>query len=559
MSICYGCFSEKNNASICPHCGYEEKSDKGNLILPAGTLLQDRYIVGRVLGNPGGFGITYLGFNKALQKKVAIKEYLPRDIVGRGTDRLTVSAYSREDNEAFCYGMEQFLREARILAKFDHANIVRVLDYFEDNHTAYLVMDFYQGVNLNEYISAKGGKLSWQAVANIMMPILDGLREVHKQGILHRDVKPQNIYLTKNDRPILLDFGNARQALGEKSSSLSVIMTPGFAPPEQYSRKGHQGAWTDIYGSAATMYYMLTGTMPEDALERLNGAQLISLENCNCNISPGVARAVMSGLALQPEQRPQTIADFQSLITGSTIPCMTGNIGRTVIMQQVNSGIGVPEFKPAVNPTGASRSKMPTWGWLALGVAVLVIIALVWQGPLRQQTQTVAPATQVATHNTDAQNPSQTKSVESDQKSLPAAGYKHYTNGRYGYSARYPADFIMGAQSKNGAGVRLNAPDGTATLDMYGVNNTMHTTARSEYEKLLAKKSSKLGYNTCGETWFVVTWEENGRLFYYKEFVDKGSINVFAINFAKEQKNYYDNVVTNIEANFKAGNLLIAH
>ena len=187
---------------------------------------------------------------------MAIKEYLPREMVARSTDGLSLGAHSQEDTEAFHNGLEQFLCEARMLAKFDHANIVRVLDFFEDNNTAYLVMHYYQGVNLTEYMITKGGHLSEQAVIDIMMPILDGLREVHYHGILHRDIKPQNIYLTESGRAILLDFGNARQAMDEGNKSLSVIMTPGFAPTEQYSRKGCQGPWTDIYGCAATMYYM---------------------------------------------------------------------------------------------------------------------------------------------------------------------------------------------------------------------------------------------------------------------------------------------------------------
>lgn len=558
MSICYGCFGEKQNASVCPYCGYEENSNGGILVLPEGTLLENRYIVGRVLGKPGGFGITYLGFNKALQKSVAIKEYLPRELVGRGTDRLTVNAHSSEDDEAFHFGIEQFLREARMLAKFDHANIVRVLDYFEDNNTAYLVMNFYQGVNLNEYLRAKGGRLPWQAVVDIMMPILDGLRQVHNRGILHRDIKPQNIYLTENGRPILLDFGNARQALSEKSSSLSVVMTPGFAPPEQYYRKGNQGAWTDIYGCAATMYYLLTGNAPDDALERLNGVQLTGLENSNYTISSAVVKAVMAGLALPPEQRPQTIADFQTLIAGSdgleaTMP-MPGKMGQTVPIKETLPKAGIQEQRPDAN-TGVGRSSMPVWGWLTLGAAVLVIIMLVWQGPVHQPTPAAPPAAQV----TGSQNSSPAKSDENSQRGLPAVDYKYYTNSRYGYSAQYPANFVLGAQSQNGDGIRLNAPDGKASLIMYGSNNSRHVTARNEYERLLAQKSGKLGYKAYGETWFVVTWEENGRLYYHKAFVDKGSINVFEICFAKAQKDYYDDVVTHIEANFKAGNLLTAH
>jgi serine/threonine protein kinase len=239
--ICPGCFVNKGDVAVCPYCGYDESERRTPLVLPYRTVLNGQFVVGKVLGKPGGFGITYLGWDINLETLVAVKEYLPRDYAGRDADHASVMAHSHEDASLFRFGLEQFLQEARTLARFDHPNVVRTRSFFEQHGTAYLVMDYLQGVNLAEYLLARGGRLTEQQASEIMMPIIDGLQEVHAKGFLHRDIKPQNIYVTSNGRPILLDFGAARQAMGERSRSLSVVLTPGFSPYEQYHRRGEQG------------------------------------------------------------------------------------------------------------------------------------------------------------------------------------------------------------------------------------------------------------------------------------------------------------------------------
>jgi serine/threonine protein kinase len=273
-------------------------------------LLQGQYRIGRVLGKPGGFGITYLAHDIRLDTRVAIKEYLPRDLAGRDSGDLVVSAHSREDGELFRYGLEQFQSEARTLAKFDHAHLVRVRHVFEENGTAYLVMDYYEGLTLAEYLEQRG-KLSEKTALDILMPILDGLREVHGKNFLHRDIKPQNIYLTTQGRPILLDFGSARVAMGERSKNLSVVLTPGYAPFEQYHRKGDQGPWTDIYACAAVLYQMITGVAPPEATERAERDHLEAPSRLAPGLTPQVAEAMLRGLAFKAGERPQSIREFQ--------------------------------------------------------------------------------------------------------------------------------------------------------------------------------------------------------------------------------------------------------
>ena len=276
-ALCPGCFAHKDPANPCPHCGYDERAPRPPLLLPLRTLLLGQYLVGRVLGKPGGFGITYLGWDLALERRIAIKEFLPRELAGRAADHATVTPHSAEDDEVFRYGLGQFLREARTLAQLDHPNIVRVLQVFEANATAYLVMEYYEGLTLAEHLERQGGpgggRVPEETAKQLLRPVLDGLRAVHAKGFLHRDIKPQNIYLARTEgggvRPILLDFGAARQAVGERTQSVSVLGTPGYAPFEQYNSRGQQGAWSDIYAAGAVLYRMVTGVAPPPSSDRM--------------------------------------------------------------------------------------------------------------------------------------------------------------------------------------------------------------------------------------------------------------------------------------------------
>ena len=315
-TLCPGCFAEKGAVAVCPYCGYDESERRTPLVLPHRTVLNGQFVVGKVLGKPGGFGITYLGWDINLATLVAVKEYLPRDYAGRDSDHATVMAHSREDASLFRFGLDQFLQEARTLARFDHPNVVRVRSFFEQNGTAYLVMDYLQGVNLSEYLASMGGRLNEQQAGEIMLPILAGLQEVHAKGFLHRDIKPQNIYVTSTGRPILLDFGAARQAMGERSRSLSVVLTPGFSPYEQYHRRGEQGPWTDIYALAATYYYLLTGHAPPDAPERVAGDELVPLRQLAPSVSAGLEAAIMQSLSLEAAERPQDVFIFRDMLSG---------------------------------------------------------------------------------------------------------------------------------------------------------------------------------------------------------------------------------------------------
>jgi serine/threonine protein kinase len=241
-NLCLGCMEDKGVSQTCPHCGYSEGAAPESLLhLPPSKVLQNKYLLGRVLGQ-GGFGITYLAWDKTLNIKLAIKEYLPQQLATRSAGQYTVTVYKSSLAEEFNYGLNKFLEEARTLARFnEHPNIVTVRDYFEANNTAYLVMNYHEGVTLQKYLTSKGGKISVEQALLVFMPVMDALKEVHAEGILHRDISPDNLLIDKNGRVILIDFGAARQAMGEKSKSLSVIMKAGYSPPEQYQSRGKPG------------------------------------------------------------------------------------------------------------------------------------------------------------------------------------------------------------------------------------------------------------------------------------------------------------------------------
>ena len=389
-SLCPGCFANKGNASLCPHCGYDESLKRGPLVLAHRTLLHHgQYLIGRVLGKPGGFGITYLALDTKLETRVAIKEYLPRDLAGRDAGHATISAHSAEDGEFFRYGLIQFLQEARTLAQFDHANIVRVRNFFEENSTGYLVMDYYDGVTLADYLAQQPqGRLPEKTAVAILMPILDGLREVHAKNFLHRDIKPQNIYLTTGNRPILLDFGAARQAMGERSRSLSVVLSEGYAPYEQYHRRGEQGPWTDIYACAAVLYHAVAGEAPPPATERVHKDEL---DIAASGLSASLTNALRLGLAADHANRPQRMTEFQALLLGN---------GELKEMEKAEQNTG--KIKPtapakivAPNPIEPTKGKGPSFLTmlfrLALAVVIVIGVLVVFMSGEMKTVQTAAP------------------------------------------------------------------------------------------------------------------------------------------------------------------------
>jgi beta-lactam-binding protein with PASTA domain/serine/threonine protein kinase len=318
---CLGCLNEfSEEFDICPFCGYTVGTPaKEAYHIKPGSLIHNRYLMGRVLGY-GGFGVTYIGWDILLEQRVAIKEYLPSEFATRMPGNTDITVYSGEGEEQFISGMKSFVDEARRLALFnDVYGIVRIFDSFSDNNTAYIVMEYLEGKTVKTILNEKG-KLSFEETTEFILPVLNALEQVHKAGIVHRDISPDNIFVTDSGEVKLLDFGASRYATTLHSKSLSVILKAGYAPEEQYRSRGNQGPWSDIYAVGATMYKMLTGQVPEEALERAAKDTLKEPSKLGVAIPVAAENALMNSLNVHSENRIQNANELAEALNGTITP-----------------------------------------------------------------------------------------------------------------------------------------------------------------------------------------------------------------------------------------------
>lgn len=304
------------------------------LALPKGTILAGQYIIESVLGQ-GGFGITYKATDYKTKGFVAIKEFFPESMATRtGT---TVSPFSGERGESFDYGKDSFLQEAETLAQFIGIDgIVEIHNYFEENGTAYFVMDYVEGISFDEYIKRSGGKVTCDVAEGVLVRIMDALAMVHSKGIVHRDVTPDNIYITNDGKVKLLDFGAARYSLGDKSRSLDVVLKHGFAPKEQYTRHGRQGPFTDVYSVGASFYFALTGRRPPDSIDRLEEDDLVPPSSLGVQISKEKEYAILKAMAVQPGDRYQTMTEFKQGLYSNNVPSVRNENAQNSNAQSAN-------------------------------------------------------------------------------------------------------------------------------------------------------------------------------------------------------------------------------
>ena len=300
----------------CPHCGYEDRElQNPHYLLPGTDLMSGRYRVGHVVG-AGGFGVTYSAWDTELTRRVAIKEYMPGEFSTRMTGSTVITVYGGEKQSQFESGMLKFHDESERLAKFTEVpGIVQIYDCFFENNTAYIVTELLVGETLDERIKREG-KIPVSEAIDIMVPVLDALTEVHKEQIIHRDIAPNNIYLTSDGKVKLLDFGAARMATGSHSKSLTVLYKEGFTAEEQYQSNGTQGPWTDVYSAAATLYKAITGNTPDGALERRLKDKLPAPSKCGIDIPKNVNTAILNALNVNYKIRTQSAEAFKKELTG---------------------------------------------------------------------------------------------------------------------------------------------------------------------------------------------------------------------------------------------------
>lgn len=338
--FCFGCMRQiEDTENECPFCGFSNEGYKKKIsdrVLRPETILAGRYLIGKVLGE-GGFGITYLAYDLQEEITVAIKEYFPNGLANRSmtqgqSEQICIS--SGRMRNYYEKGLSDFEKEVRILAKLRGIEgIVEVRSFFHENNTAYMVMEYVKGISLKEYLKKKKHPLAEEKCLKIMKPIMKALSYVHQEGIVHRDISPDNILLKKDGTVVLIDFGSARRSLGEETKSLTVLLKHGYAPVEQYQTKGKQGAWTDVYALCATMYRMASGQVPDESIERLVEDYLVSLKNCSyngekLNISETFSDIIEKGMAVKAKDRYQSMERLlEGFETDATIAFDTGNLG----------------------------------------------------------------------------------------------------------------------------------------------------------------------------------------------------------------------------------------
>ncbi|AMK10915.1 hypothetical protein AWY79_07225 [Pseudodesulfovibrio indicus] len=326
--MCPHCLSDKVRGNTCADCGRNVHNvPKDPRALRPGAVLRNQFVIGKQLG-AGGFGITYLAYDRMLKQKIAIKEFMPKKVAAREANGNKIVPVSENHLGAFAKGKEQFIEEARTIAQFRHENIVPILTCFEANDTAYFVMPYVRGRTLAE-IALKGGGVPEPDLLKIIDAVLKGLEAVHGKGVWHRDIKPANIYIpdARDEQPFLLDFGAARQAV-HSSDPLSILLTHGYAPLEQYSSTGSQGAYTDLYAVAATMYSCLRGEVrdgrllpPPPAEDRVEADILEDIGRvAKGKIKKSTATAIMRAMEMSVAARPASVREFRALLYDQKTP-----------------------------------------------------------------------------------------------------------------------------------------------------------------------------------------------------------------------------------------------
>lgn len=317
--LCMGCMELLENTSVpCPKCGFSLKDyQQPENGMPPYEILNGKYLVGKVIGI-GGFGITYIGWDFYQSKKVCIKEYFPKGVAKREQTTTYSTEYSTYSMDVFTVntkkaaylgGLKGYIKEAETLSKFyGMPGIVSVRDFFYGNKTAYIVMEYIDGINFRQFAKSSGGVLQSYILFELLKDVIKALNSVHKAGVIHRDISPDNIMLNDKFKAKLIVFGAAKHSGAGQETS--IFLKHGYAPIEQYDRNGNQGPWTDVYSLCATMYYLLTGIKLQKAYERVAEDKTIPLNMFNIEIEDYQANAILKGLNVQIEDRYQSMAEL---------------------------------------------------------------------------------------------------------------------------------------------------------------------------------------------------------------------------------------------------------
>ena len=311
MKLCMGCMNEiEDQYQRCPLCGYDETTlDQESYYLDPGTVIGGRYIAGRVL-DYGGYCVTYLGWDAEHSRKAVIREYLPSDFSTRAKGDTEVTIYSGDALEQYEEGLSTFLNEGNTIEHLtDLKGIARVYDCIAENETGYIVHEYLEGQSLKEILET-GKKYEFSEAMEILHPLLDGLAQIHEHQVMHYDISPENVMITQAGEVKLINFGATKYSTSSNSKSLAIILKPGYAPEEQYRSMGEKGPWSDVYASAALMYRMLTGAVPEESVERAMIDNLKAPSEFGVSLSKASENAILNALNVFRENRTASAEQF---------------------------------------------------------------------------------------------------------------------------------------------------------------------------------------------------------------------------------------------------------
>ena len=494
LNKCFGCMEEIQGYP-CPHCGFDPRSVKGiEYALPMGTILAGNYLVGRVLGQ-GGFGITYVGWDIALERKVAIKEYYPSGQVSRNPGSRGLTWYtSVQSQQAKQNGTQMFLKEARKMSKVDDIpNVVRVRDLFQENETAYIVMDFVEGETLKARLE-KTGPLPWEQAKGIFLPAIQAMEQVHQAGLVHRDISPDNLMLTPDGKVKILDLGAAKDLSVNNGASSMQVAKGGFSPFEQYTQRGSSGPWTDVYAMAATVYYTLTGKLPPVATDRVV-EDTISWEEPGLKaLSAQALEALQKAMVISAKNRMQSMEELEKGLYSTTVkpepapapqpmqetrPEPQPAPGTRPAPEETKPELKpTPEPAPQAKPEAGKKSGKKLWIATAAVIAVVLCGALVWANAakpvnddkqaqvLTNETKYSEPTTAATTTATAAPTAAMPVSIPFSAEIGSTVEFGHYEQNGNSADGPEPIEWYVLSKDENANTLLL--------LSVYGLDNVQY-------------------------------------------------------------------------------------
>jgi serine/threonine protein kinase/tetratricopeptide (TPR) repeat protein len=398
LNRCINCMADKGEHAKCPECGYDEgRFVQEALYLRPRTILNTKYLCGLPLGK-GGFGITYIGWDIALERKLAIKEFFPSALATRHQNQSTVLANSSEEQEYLEIGLRMFLDEARRVAQFHHVDgIVTVHDFYEENSTAYMVMEYLSGSDLHAFLRKQGGRLALDQTLDLIHPVLQALKHIHAGKVYHRDISAQNIIVTDQGQPKLIDFGAAKYTVRERSDTVRVVKA-GYSPLEQYSSRGKIGPWTDIYALGATLYLLLSGDLPPESPDRYYKDDLVPLsEYDGLDVPEHINQAVLHCLSVKFDDRYQKVDELEAALFAGGHPVASQT--DTVALQppppvppEPPTEIAPPSSGPPKQEPSRGKTKKAVLLAAVLGALALGLVAFLLVGKDKGSPKPSAPA-----------------------------------------------------------------------------------------------------------------------------------------------------------------------